>query len=77
MEHSIIEAREATIPATTGDNGRLTSGRFSAGNQFDRGNPHAKRVKELRALLKKTVSKSDLNCVVRKIVQEAKAGDPA
>ncbi len=76
MEDSIIEARKATVPVTTGDNGRLTSGRLTAGGQFVGGNSYTKRVKELRALLLNTVEKSDLNSVVRKMLEEPIAGKP-
>ena len=62
-------------PSTSDSNGRDSSGRFSAGNSAARGNPHARKVAELRSALLAAVSTDDLAAVVRSLVDAAKSGD--
>ena len=62
-------------PSTTDSNGRDSSGRFSAGNSAARGNPHARKVAELRSALLAAVSTDELAAMVRSLVDAAKSGD--
>ncbi len=65
-------------PSPTGDNGRdPASGRFAARNTFGQGNPYHKRVAELRSALLDAVTVKDLRAIVKKLVEQAKAGDLA
>jgi len=52
-------------------------GRFLPGNKAATGNPHAKRVAELRSALLEAVTAEDLTAVVRALVTAAKQGDVA
>ncbi len=52
-------------------------GRFTAGNKAGRGNPHHRRVAELRAKMLERVTPDDLTAVVEALVNKAKAGDTA
>lgn len=62
-------------PSPTGDNGRDNNGRFAAGNHLAKGNPHAKRVNELRTALLEAVTPNDVRKIVTAMVKAAKAGD--
>ena len=64
-------------PSTNGSNGRATGGRFAPGNKGGPGNPHARRVARLRAVLLKTVKPADLREVVAALLTQAKGGDVA
>jgi hypothetical protein len=65
-------------PSPSGDNGdRDTRGRFAPGNRAAVGNPHAKRVGQLRAMLLQAVTDDDWLATVRKLIEDAKAGDKA
>ena len=55
--------------------GRDSRGQFSKGNKASRGNPHARRVGELRSALLGAVSPEDLMAIVAKLVDLAKQGD--
>lgn len=54
-----------------------TRGRFTAGNKAGRGNPHHRRVAELRAKMLERVTPDDIAAVVEALVNKAKAGDTA
>ena len=56
--------------------GRNARGRFTEGNPGGPGNPNAARVAEWRQALVDTVSREDLGGVLRKLVEQAKAGEP-
>ncbi len=64
-------------PSRNGDNGGSdpATGRFARGWKGGPGNPHAKRVGELRSALLASVTPDDLRAVVAKLVQRAKDGD--
>ncbi len=62
-------------PSPSGRNGHDTAGRFSAGNQLGRGNPHAAQVARLRSVMLAAVSEDDLRTVVGMLVEKAKGGD--
>ena len=63
-------------PSPSDDNGRdPASGRFLLGNRLASGNPHHRRVAELRAALLDAVSAEDLRAIVGKLIERAKAGD--
>ena len=51
------------------------TGKFLAGNAFAQGNPHAKRVGELRTAMLEAVTPRDLRAIVKKLIAQAKAGD--
>ena len=71
----MVANQATTDPSQTGDNGRDTKGRFAQGNRLARGNPHAKRVAELRAMIRDAVTQDDLKAVVGALIEKAKGGD--
>lgn len=64
-------------PSPTASNGRGSNGKFGIGNQYAKGNPHAKRVARLRSALFKSVKPADLREVIAALLAQAKAGDVA
>ena len=64
-------------PSTNGPNGRDARGRFVRGNQGGPGNPHARKVAQLRSALLKAVKLTDLRAIVKALVSQAKQGDVA
>ena len=71
---------EKHSPSATDRNGqadRNEKGQFVAGNHAATGNPHAKRVAEIRSLLLTAVSDEDLQDVIQAVVKKAKTGDIA
>jgi len=68
--------RLKSSPSPTDRNGRDRKGRFAAGNQAAKGNPHQKATQRFRATLMETVKPADFRAVVRKLVAKAKAGEP-
>ncbi len=52
-----------------------TSGRFTAGNSFGRGNPHARRQAALRAVLAEAVPEDRLRRIAAKLAAKAEDGD--
>lgn len=56
---------------------RDAQGRFAEGNPGGPGNPHAKRVGELRVALLEAVTPADMQAVVKALVEAAKGGDVA
>jgi hypothetical protein len=64
-------------PSTTGGNGRGSDGRFGPGNRCARGNPHAKKVAQLRGGLLAAVTVRDVRDVARALLRSAKEGDVA
>ena len=62
-------------PSPTEDNGRDGGGRFAMGNRCAVGNPHAKRVAELRAALLAAVTPEDIEEIARVLVKKSKGGD--
>ena len=62
-------------PSPSGVNGRDSRGRFGAGNGFAVGNPHARRVAELRAAILAAVSAADLAAIMGAMVKQACDGD--
>lgn len=57
--------------------GRDSRGRFTAGNAFSRGNPHAQRVGQLRSMLLQGVTDDDWQAILRRMIQDARDGDRA
>ncbi len=53
------------------------TGRFGGGNTFGQGNPHHKRVADLRSALLEAISPEDLRAILKKLIEQAKAGDVA
>lgn len=62
-------------PSPNGGNGRGAGGRFAKGNPGGPGNPHARKVAQLRSALLRAVSPDDVQAVARKLVEQAKSGD--
>lgn len=62
-------------PNTDGD--RDNRGRFVKGNKAATGNPHHRRVAELRAKMLERVMPDDIAAVVEALVSKAKSGDTA
>ena len=72
------EIMDDPSPSPPVDNGReAATGRFATGNTFGEGNPHHKRVAELRSALLDAISPEDLRVIVGQLVQKAKSGDVA
>lgn len=63
-------------PSPNGSNGdRGAGGRFAKGNPGGPGNPYAKRASDLRSAMIKAVSLRDMRAIVKKLVEQAKAGN--
>ena len=62
-------------PSTTASNGRGAGGRFGPGNNYARGNPHARRVARLQAEVLRAVVPADLRDVIVALLAQAKTGD--
>ena len=66
-------------PLPNGNNGqaRNSRGQFLLGNNaaLGRGNPHADRVNAWRTALAETVTEADLQAVIGKLVEKARAGE--
>ena len=68
-------------PSTTGANGRTcqegrgSRGRFSPGNQFAVGNPHAAKVAKLRTAALNATTQKDIRGILKKLTELALAGD--
>mgnify|MGYP006273182639 CR=1 len=70
-------------PSPTGPNGgrqasttgRDAKGRFAPGNKAAKGNPHAKRVQDIRGAMLDTVTYKDVRDIVRSLIDKAKGGD--
>jgi hypothetical protein len=56
-------------------NGRTASGQFAKGNPGGPGNPHGRRVADLRAALLDAVTEADIRAVAKALVARAKAGE--
>jgi hypothetical protein len=62
-------------PTLNGANGRDGGGRFAKGNSGGPGNPHSKRVNELRSVLLGKISDQDIAEIVDTLLGKAKGGD--
>jgi hypothetical protein len=60
---------------TNGSNGRRTDGTFAVGNRGGPGNPHSRRMHELRRELLDAVEPGTIKAVVDKLSELAKGGD--
>ena len=58
-------------------NGRDSNGRFTVGNPGGPGNPYAAQVAERRRQLVEAVTEDDWREIVRRLIEDAKAGDKA
>lgn len=63
--------------SSNGNGDHDNRGRFAAGNMAGKGNPHHRRVAELRAKMLERVTPDDVSAVVEALVSKAKAGDTA
>ena len=64
-------------PIAPSGNGRDVRGRFTKGNPGGSGNPFARRVAALRSTLIREVTRDDIRAIVRKLIEQARAGDIA
>ena len=62
-------------PSPDGSNGRNTNGQFTKGNPGGPGNPFGKRIEQIRSRLFAVVTDEDIDAIIRKTVEQAKAGD--
>jgi hypothetical protein len=62
-------------PAPNGSNGRGTSGRFTTGNTFGKGNPFAQQYATMRAAFMRELCCDDVSAIARELVNRAKSGD--
>ncbi len=63
-------------PSPNGPNGgRDAQGRFAEGWKGGPGNPHAKKVGQLRSALLDAVTVEDMRAIVRKLIEKAKGGN--
>ena len=70
-----MQQDRSAMPSPNGSNGRDASGRFVKGWKGGPGNPHARRVADIRSVLMSAVSDDDLRAIVSTLVEKAKAGD--
>jgi hypothetical protein len=63
-------------PSPNGKSGRDPKGRFLTGNPGGPGNPLAKSASQLRSMLLTAVSADDVRAIVKKLVEQARAGEP-
>ena len=61
-------------PLETAGNGQSAGGRFGKGNQFAAGRGGDRKVLALRRALLEAVTEDDITAVVRKLIEQAKAG---
>lgn len=68
-----------SLPSPNGPNGpgRDATGRFAPGWRGGPGNPYAKKTAALRRAMYAAVSGKDLRIVVKKLLEQAQAGDTA
>jgi hypothetical protein len=71
-----LPAANAASPQSKGV-GRGSGGRFARGNKFGRGNPFARQAAALRQRFYDAIPLDDMREVARKLVEQAKGGDPA
>lgn len=79
MRVSMSEAQFGThnCMKTPSPNGRTARGQFARGNPGGPGNPHAKRVAELREALLSSINPNDIRDIVHALVSRAKSGEVA
>jgi len=54
---------------------RDARGRFLPGNRCAKGNPHAKKVQQLRSTLMRSVTGSELRSIIKSLLAKAAGGD--
>jgi hypothetical protein len=66
-----------TKPKPNGDSDRNNKGQFNKGNKAAVGhrNPNARKTQELHNALLKNIKPSDIRAIVKKLIDNAKAGD--
>ena len=62
-------------PSQNGAIIRDAGGKFVPGNPGGPGNPLAKRVNQIRARILAQITREDLNEIIAKLIEQAKAGD--
>src|ERR1700687_3237846 len=72
MQPPLAEEQQAADPS-----GRDTRGKYATGNPGGPGNPFARRVAQLRAILVETVTDEELRIVAGQLMVKAKFGDLA
>jgi len=62
-------------PSPAEHSGRDAKGRFGLGNRIGLGNPHAKKIGQIRAALMNAIKAGDIRVAVKALVEQAKGGD--
>lgn len=62
-------------PSINGSNGRDERGRFAVGNAGGPGNPHVKKVQQLRSALLNATTARDVRAIVKRLISMARDGD--
>lgn len=62
-------------PSPAESNGRLTDGKFGPGNQYGKGNPHARRVQQIRSALLEVCTPERMRTAAEKLMIMAENGD--
>src|SRR5688500_7808981 len=63
------------LSAAGNGDGRSEGGRFGPGNKAGKGNPNNRKAQKLRNEILRAVSVADWRAILRKAVDDAKAGD--
>jgi hypothetical protein len=66
-----------STPKPNESNGRTASGKFAPGNKGGPGNPHAKRVAEIRGQLLEAATPARMKKVINALLTQAESGDMA
>jgi hypothetical protein len=72
---SYLRGIEIMSTVETAPNGRFENGRFAPGNNLAKGNPHARRMHELRRALLDAVDPETVQDVTQKLAELARGGD--
>jgi len=77
MKNSNRQCGKDIIPASNGTHGdgRNARGQFVKGNVGGPGNPHSKRTNQIRQSLLAAVTPADIQAIIRKLIELARAGD--
>ena len=69
-----LDSNSPSPSVVDGSSGRRPDGRFAPGNQLSQGNVIARKAARCRAKLFDSVTLTDFDAVVKRVVKEAKAG---
>ena len=71
----MTDSSDNKSPSPAEPSGRDKYGRFLVGNSCGTGNPHQKKVHQLRSALLRAISAKDMQAIIKALVEKAKAGD--